>query len=247
VNVNFITTIVLALLTLTICAVGCFTIGHQTSNEPSYQNRRLSECLRDFDNSNLTWEQKAMAADAMRHIGSPAVPFLVERLSEARLKQTKMEQQKWHDRQATAVFTVDFPPNPRREALAALDALGSAAEGALPALEKLLHEDPPDLQALYAAARIGPSGVPLLTKFLTSTNKVLRMQSQICLDMMNSRSEVLYPKIPVGPDAPSFEKRICELNLKMMQAAFKEYARNHPDIDLPSDVNQTPPPSLPPR
>lgn len=244
---NFRTTIVLAALALTICAAGCFTIGHQTSNEPSYQNRRLSEWLRDFDNNNLTWEQKAMAADALRHIGSPAVPFLVERFSEARLKQTKIEQEKWHERQATAVFTVDFPANPRREALAALDALGPAAEGALPALEKLLHEDQPDAQALYVAVRIGPAGMPLLNRFLTSTNIVLRMQAQICLDMMNSHSEVLYPKIPAGPNAPSFDKRICELNLKMMQAAAKKYATNHPDIDLPSNMNQIPPPSLPPR
>src|SRR5665647_398912 len=81
---NFRTTIILALLAITICAVGCFTAGHQTANEPTYQNRRLSEWLRDFDNNNLTPEQKAMAAEAIRQIGSSAVPFLVERLSEAR-------------------------------------------------------------------------------------------------------------------------------------------------------------------
>lgn len=243
---NFRTTIILALLAITICAVGCFTAGHQTANEPSYQNRRLSEWLRDFDNNNLKPEQRAMAAEAIRHIGSPAVPFLVERLSDARLKQTKIEQQKWRDRQANAVFTVDRPADPRREALAALDALGSAAADALPALEKLLHDDPPDTQALYVAARIGPAGGPLLTKSLTSENKLVRLQAQICLDMMSSRSEVLYPKIPVGPDAPSFDRRICEFNLKAIQGAFKEYKANHPEMELPNESNQTPPPSLPP-
>lgn len=243
---NFRTTIILALLAITICAVGCFTAGHQTANEPTYQNRRLSEWLRDFDNNNLTPEQKAMAAEAIRQIGSSAVPFLVERLSGARLKQSKIEQKKWRDRQATAVFTVDRPADPRREALAALDALGSAAVDALPMLEKLLQDDPPNTRALYVAARIGPASVPLLTRSLTNEVKVVRLQAQICLDMMSSHSEVLYPKIPVGPDAPSFDRRICEFNLKTVQAAVKEYKANHSEMELPNDVNQTPPPSLPP-
>jgi hypothetical protein len=244
--VNFRTTIVLALVALTVCAVGCFTAGHQTANEPSYQNRRLSEWLRDFDNYNLTPEQHATAADAMRQIGSPAVPFLLERLSEARSKQSKIEMQKWRERRATAVFAVDPPANPRRESLAALDALGSAAVDALPTLKKLLQDDPPDSQALYVAARIGPAGVPLLTKFLNSTNKLLRLQAQTCLDMMNSHSEVLYPKIPVGPDAPSFDRRICEFNLKIMHAAFEEFEAAHPEGFPPQiNIDSTPPPVLP--
>lgn len=243
---NFRTTIILSLLAITICAVGCFTAGHQTANKPTYQNRRLSEWLRDFDNNNLTPEQKAMAAEAIRHIGSSAVPFLVERLSEARLKQSKIEQKKWRDRQATAVFSVVRPPDPRHEALAGLDALGSAAVDALPALEKLLHENPPDPQALYVAARIGPASIPILTAALTNEEKLVRLEAQLCLEMLNSRSELLYPRIPVGPEAPSFNLRICEFNVRILQSSFKEYQARHPEMNLPNDVNQTPPPSLPP-
>ncbi len=228
------------------CAVGCFTAGHQTANEPSYQNRRLSEWLRDFDNYNLPPERHALAADAVRHIGSPAVPFLVERLSEKRLEQTRVEMQKWRDRQERGVFNADRPAIPEREALAALDALGPEAVDALPALEKLLQHDPPDYQALYLAARIGPAGVPLLTKSLTNENKAVRLGAQVCLDMMNSGSEVLYPKIPVGPNASSFESRICAFNSKVLHAAAKEYIKNHPESDLPNDLNQTSPPFLPP-
>ena len=173
----------------------------------------------------------------------------MERLSEAWLKQFKMEDQKWADRQKTAVFIFDRPANPRGEALAALDALGPAAVDALPALEKLLHptflhETQPDPRALFVAARIGPASVPLLTKALTSENKLVRLQAQICLDMMSSRSEVLCPKIPIGPGAPSFDRRICEFNLKTSQAAVKEY--EGPDMEIPNDVNQIPPPRLPP-
>lgn len=243
---NFRKTFFLALSVLIICAVSCSTTRHQAAKEPSYKNRQLSEWLRDFDYHNHSPEQQAMAAEALRHIGSPAVPFLVERLSDARLKQSKIEMQKWRKRQSSAVFAVDWPPYPRYEALAGLDALGSAAVDALPALEKLLHDDPPDTQALYVAARIGPAGVPLLTKSLTSENKLVRLQAQVCLDMMRSHSEVLYPKIPVGPDAPSFIHRICEFNFKTMQGAAKVYEANYPKMELPNDLNQTSPPRLPP-
>lgn len=244
---NFRRTFFLALVALTIGAVSCSTTRKQATKEPSYQGRQLSEWLRDFDNYNPTPEQHAMAAEAIRHIGSPAVPFLLERLSDAQLKQTKIEQKKWRDRQATALFAVARPANPRREALAALDALGSEGVDALPALGKLLQDDPPDTQALYIAARIGPAGVPLLTKSLTSENKLVRLQAGICLEMMSSHSEVLYPKIPVGPDAPSFERRICEFNLKTVQGAMKQYIATYPETEPLIDVNRTPPPSVTPR
>lgn len=236
--------IIVGLLATVICA-GCFTAHHPEANELSYQGRRLSEWLRDFDNFSLPPEKRAMAAEAMRHIGPQAVPLLVERLSEARLKQFNLEMKKWRYKQESAVYSVARPANPRHEALAALDALGSAAADALPALEKLLHDDPPDPRALYVAARIGPAGVPLLTKSLTNEVKVVRLSAQVCLDMMSSCSEVLYPKIPVGPDAPSFERRIVEFNLKVMKAAALEYGKEHPELNFPTNFNALPPTSLP--
>jgi hypothetical protein len=62
-------TIIVGLLTIIICA-GCFTARHPQAKEPSYQQRRLSEWLRDFDNYNQPQENQAMAAEAVRHIGS---------------------------------------------------------------------------------------------------------------------------------------------------------------------------------
>jgi hypothetical protein len=126
-----------------------------------------------------------------------------------------------------------------------LDALGSLASGALPALEKLLRHNPPDLGALYIVARIGPAGVPLLTKSLTNEVKAVRLSAQVCLEMMSSRSETLYPQIPVGPDAPGFDRRICEFNLKVLQAAVMEYGKEHPELHFPTNFNSLPPSSIP--
>jgi hypothetical protein len=235
--------IIIVGLLAVIVGAGCSTDSHPKTNEPSYQGKSLSEWLMDFDNPSP--ETQALAADAIRQIGSQAVPFLVNRLSEAQLAQVRLEAKKWREKQENAVYSVPRPANPRQEAMAALDALGPMAVDALPVLRKLLHDDPPDLQALYVAARIGPASVPLLTESLTNEDKVVRLSAQVCLDMISSRSVVLYPKIPVGPHVPSFDRRICEFNLQVLKAAAIEYGKEHPESNFPTNVIASPTNSLP--
>jgi len=226
-------------------------------HEPSYHGRRLSAWLSDFEHEQV--ERRAVAADAVRHIGTNAVPFLVERLGynpdvprrDSRLTLWKRQFLEWLSIHSFGkVSPPGRPPNPRRQAMAGLDALGPAAKDALPALEKLLNENPPDPQALYIVARIGPAGVPLLTKSLTNSisqeAKLLRLQARICLDMMKSHSETLYPKSESNPDDACFERRICAFNVMAMQAAFQEYRSQHPEMDLPKGVFDVPQASLPP-
>jgi hypothetical protein len=48
-------------------------------------------------------------------------------------------------------------------------------------------------------------------------------------------------------DAASFDRRICEFNLRMVRAAGEEYFREHPETLLPRDITDMPPPSeIPP-
>jgi hypothetical protein len=239
---NLKTIILVALLTI-IVGAGCLTGSHPKSNEPSYQGKSLSEWLVDFDSPSP--QTQAMAADAIRQIGSQGVPFLVNHLSEARLKQIKLEMKKWREKQENAVYSVPPPANPQREAMAALDALGPMAADALPALGKLRHDDPPDLQALYVAARIGPASVPLLTESITNEVKAVRLSAQICLDMMSSHSDVLYPKIPTGSNAPSLGHRTVRFNMKLLQATYQEYQKEHPELNFLTNSNSLPPTSPP--
>jgi hypothetical protein len=221
--------------------------------EPSYGGRRLTVWLRDFEAEQV--EKRATAAEAVKHIGSNAVPFLVERLrspNPALRKEPQWERWKrsalaWLSKHSRLKVSPGRRPDPRHRALAALDALGREAKDALPALERLLREDPPDPQALYVIARIGPAGLPLLTRMLTNDVKILRLEARVCMEMIKSHSASLYGSIGFGPEAATFERRICEFNVKTLTAAFKEYAAQHPELAFPKSIVETPPPSpLPP-
>ena len=220
-------------------------------HEPSYHGRRLSAWLSDFEHEQV--ERRAVAADAVRHIGTNAVPFLVERLGynpdvprrDSRLTLWKRQFLEWLSIHSFGkVSPPGRPPNPRRQAMAGLDALGPAAKDALPALEKSLNENPPDSQALYVIARIGSVGLPVLYKSLTNSssveNKLLRLEARVCLEMIETHSEVLFPRLEFGPDAAFYDRRICEFNNMVISAASEDYRSNHPEMDLPRLPLNTP-------
>jgi hypothetical protein len=222
-------------------------------HEPSFRGRGLSAWVRDFEAEQV--EKRAMAADAVQHIGQQAVPFLVKRLrspnavlrKESWLERWKRRTLEWLSKQSVIKVSPGRRSNPRQQAMAGLDALGPAAKDALPALEKLLRENPPDSQALYVVARIGPAGRPMLTRALTNNEKLLRLEARVCMEMINTHSETLYGAVGFGPDAAVFERRICEFNLRTLRAAFEDYRAQHPEQAFPRGIVETPPPSpLPP-
>jgi hypothetical protein len=212
---------------------GCISGDANSNQEPAYDGRTLSEWLSRANDGGLPPEQQAIAVDAIRHIGKPALPFLVARLGEAKQREFSKKMEQWRKRQATAIFDVPCPPDPRTEALIGLDALGSEAADALPALERLLDENPPDPRVLYIAARVGPASVPLLKRAMDNPEKLIRIQAGLCLEMLNSKSALLYPNIPVGPDAPSLQKRLCEFNVLILKVVMKEYKAPHPEMEPP--------------
>jgi hypothetical protein len=223
-------------------------------HEPSCRGRGLSAWLRDFGADQI--ERRAEAADAVKHIGPKAVPFLVQRLRspnpalrrESRLEQWKRRALEWLSTHTKIKISAGRRYDPRQQALAGLDALGPAAKEALPALERLLRETPPDPRAVYVVARIGPAGLPLLTRALTNEERLVRLQGRLCLEMIKTHSELLYGEIGFGPEAAIFERRMCEFNARTLRTVFEEYRAQHPEQGLPQSVFDTPPPSpLPPE
>lgn len=240
---KLITVVLLAFAALVVCVLVF------RDREPAWQGRTLGAWLRDFEADKP--ESRASAADAIRQIGTNALPLIIKRLQHpdprrpSRILALKLRLFDPLNKQS--LVKIQFRPgaSPRHQALAAIDALGPLATNALPALEKLLHENPPDPRLPYVIARIGPEGLPLLRQALTNENRIFRTEARVCLEMFNSRSIVLLPGASM--DAASFDQRICEFNLQMLNAAFKEYQRQHPEKRLPKDITDMPPPSeLPP-
>jgi hypothetical protein len=209
---------------------------------PAYQGRSLRVWRKDFEAD--TAEARWRSAEAVRHIGTNAVPVLIAQLSHRRPgpePRWRQELRVLLDRESLIKINPFRPRDERGEALAALDALGPSARAAVPALERLLDEKPPDHRALLVLARIGPEAIPALTGALTNDVKVIRFGARSCLEMINSHSEILFPQTPHDAE---FMRRTCQFNQTILQAAFKEYRSQHPEELLP-DPDGRPLPRLP--
>lgn len=168
----------------------------------------------------------------MRHIGPKAVPFIVRSLGSS--KPSRIEElihgwASWISAHTGIRLTVTRDYDERAEALAALDALRENAADAIPALQRLMAESPPDPRALYVIARTGKVGLPVVRGAVTSQEKILRLESKVCLEMLEAHSGVLYGDIELGPDAATFQQRICLFNAETLRAAAREYRDQHPN------------------
>jgi len=199
-------------------------------HEPTYLGRGLSSWMRDLEPNSV--EKQAQAAEAVRHIGPKAVPFIVARLGSpkpSRIEELIHRWAAWISAHTGIRPAVTKNYDERMEALAALDALRENAADALPALQRLMAESPPDPRALYVIARTGRAGLPILRGAVTNQERILRLESKVCLEMIETRSGVLYADIELGPEAATFQQRICLFNAETLRAAFREYRDQHPN------------------
>ena len=188
---------------------------------PMYRGRSLRSWLQDFDGD--SYPVRWRAADAVRDIGTNAVPFLISQLSHQRAGPEPSWRWKM-DQLLSQQSVVKVPPwqphDDRSEALAALDSLGPNAKAALPVLEGLLSEKPPDQRALLVLARIGPEAAPALNRALNNEERIVRFGARSCLDMMQSNSPIVFPKTPAEAE---FARRQCQFNLAILRAAFEDH------------------------
>ena len=66
------------------------------------------------------------------------------------------------------------------------------------------------------------------------------MGARACLDALNSPSDPLFPA--PGQPPSNYDRRGCEYNLLLLHAAFRDYMRQHPELNLPSNITDRPPP-----
>lgn len=219
----------ITLLVVASVAAVVVVYGLVTPREPVYAGKTLSAWLRGFEGD--TRESRTQAASAVQHIGTNGLSILVAMLRDAGPKNEPAWRRFLRDvlsKQTLIKVSIPRASNPRTQALAALDALGPTGKDAVPHVEKLLAETPPDPRALLVLARMGTDGVPPLTRALTNSERAIRFGARACLDAIEARSGLVYPQDPEA----DFLRRNCELNLAVLQAALLEYKRDHPE-ELP--------------
>src|SRR5882724_176928 len=189
--------------------------------EPAYNGRSLSQWLIEFDSSSS--EKRAEANEAVRHMGKRAVPFLAERLFH-RTPSWKVKLMLWLNRRSIIRFRIPrlmHSETERARIFAACDALGPAADGALPALEQALYKFR-DFDAAYAMARVGQKAGPVLMRASTSKDYFVRISALYFLHVMRDSPETL----SVAQPNSDFARR-SRLHEKTMLAIWLPKAVSH--------------------
>lgn len=208
------------------------------SSEPRYRGKPLSAWLAGFESETLPVRMES--AEALRQIGTNAMPQLISLVRQpAKPGETQWKQKlrALLAKQSLVKISIPRPPDHRGRALAALAALGPQAREAVPALEGLLRETPPDHRALLVLSGIGSEARPVLQRALTHKENNIRLGAQVCLQMQPTvlRSQS-------GEDS-EFMRRTCEFNAQVLRAAFKDYQSRHPEQFT---ADGRPRPALPP-
>ncbi len=155
--------------------------------EPVYQGKRLSKWLADFNRAGRG-QTNQEAEDAIRQIGTNALPFLVADLcrKDSPLKLALME---WYNKWSSLKFQFKTFADRRGPALMAFYVLGNAgklgpaAKPYLPSIGTLLDSQPD--KAAFALLYIGVESIPYLTDALSHTNWLVRTWAAVALAKLN--------------------------------------------------------------
>lgn len=134
--------------------------GSWRSADPSYHGRSLGAWLEQYRSALTSGPesgQRAEAEDAIRHIGTNALPVLIRmvRSRDSRLKELLM---KWSSKQTLVKFDLTPAGEIRFQAEGGYMILGSTAEGQVLELSQILTNDPIAGVRQSVAAAIGSIG-----------------------------------------------------------------------------------------
>jgi len=187
-------TIVIAVLLLVGAALYLFP---PSTPEPVYGGRKLSEWLPDY-NYATTSERHLRAEDAVRHIGTNALPFLLNWIDYQDTTAMTQARRAYNEVQHTT-RRGRFWYNNRKErayqAAHAIVTLGPEANATVPLLSRMLTADGDDRSrnAAYTLAHLGTNGVPPLQAALTNTNSNVRKVATNALQRMAAEAHTNAP------------------------------------------------------
>ena len=195
-----------AILLLGAAGFATWLILSSRDSEPVYKGKRLSEWLAEAllsphpntDGYNPPSPSEIQAEEAVRHIGTNAIPALLEMLQETdsplKTKWIALLEKQHFIRAPEPAFDRNL------HALYGFQALGPAASNSVPELVRIYRENhSPDSQVLILAAldNIGPTAAPKATPILLDglTNGYLRRTALSVIGEIHGQPEVFVPAL----------------------------------------------------
>jgi hypothetical protein len=191
--------IILLALLLSLAILG-IALWPRSKGEPIYQGRPLSGWIEDYYSAQPK-EKRDRAIEAVQHIGTNALPFLMAELcSRDTRTRTKLYEL------ATKQHLVRVPLWPgyfrRQRATVGFKMLGPTAKPVVPELIKLLEDSNTSISVRYEAAtvlgRIGPeakAAVPVLLRLLTEPDQYMRIHAASSLGDIGADAERVVPAL----------------------------------------------------
>lgn len=148
-------------------------VANHSMREPEADGRTLSEWL-ELGHPPRIPRNDVGVTNAIRKMGSAAVPFLLERLraQDSPLKQ-RLEQSSWSDRLPERWLYATYRSH--GEAAYGFSILGTQAVSAVPELTKLLLNPATAHNAGFALGQIGLEALPILKDALTNGDSAIRI------------------------------------------------------------------------
>ena len=137
--------------------------------EPEYKGVKLSVWLERYHNEVNAEPQRMETVDAIRQIGSNAVPTLISWLSASDSK-LKIKLMDLAEKQSFIKFKITLAMEYHDRALLGFELLGQQAKSAIPELEKLLYRPKATTYATLALCCFGENAIPVFVRALTNTD-----------------------------------------------------------------------------
>ena len=154
---------------LLLAAITVILVANSGPREPVHAGKKLSVWLGEL--SAMTFPRECdpdtRPAQAVRAIGTNAIPWLLHELSARRGGALKWRLNQLLGRQTLIKFRFEDSHPPLRRAVMGFAALGPIAEPAIPSLLKLIEEGGPGYTAT-ALAYVGPPAIPALQQCVTN-------------------------------------------------------------------------------
>lgn len=225
------------LLVATVLLGGVFFAFFSRPHEPSYQGKNLSEWVEKCATASTMSQprENEVAADAIRHIGTNAIPFLMEWIQyvqplgkNKRLKALNKALHWLHlnlgSENDWTIIDKEFQR--AQGTIIAIAALGADAKVAVPELNRLLNLPETNQGAGRAArslANMGNLGLPPLVAALTNANPEVSQRAALQLESLGTNAQ---------PIIPILIQTLRDKDLIMVFGAFRSLRKINADSKL---------------